>query len=203
MSSLIYRKPALFRTLLNLWAPYWGTGISIAEVSPDYRRVVVQMKKRFYNSNAFGTHFGGSLYAMCDPHYVLMLVPLLGPDYLIWDKAATIEFIKPGRGTVTAVFEWNEAELAEIRERTAGGAKYEPQRVVEIRDEAGELVARVRKTLYVRRKQRQAAARPGLVATAGQRTDEGPVLEHALQVPQRLGEERTSAATCSPAAERS
>jgi len=73
--------------------------------------MVVQMKKRRYNSNAFGTHFGGSLYAMCDPHYVLLLVALLGPDYMIWDKAATIEFLKPGRGTVTAVFEWSEEQV--------------------------------------------------------------------------------------------
>ncbi|HSW13428.1 MAG TPA: DUF4442 domain-containing protein [Solimonas sp.] len=105
----------------------------------------------------FGTHFGGSLYAMCDPFYVLMLVPQLGPDYLVWDKAASIDFIKPGRGAVTAVFEWDAAEIDEIRQRTAGGGKYEPQRRVEIRDADGELVARVHKTLYVRRRKPQAS----------------------------------------------
>lgn len=152
MSSLFYRKPGVFRAVMNLWPPYWGTGISIAELSPDFRRMVVRMRKRFYNSNAFGTHFGGSLYAMCDPHYVLTLVAQLGPEYLIWDKAATIEFLKPGRGTVTAVFDWSDEQLAEIRARTADGARFEPVRIVEIRDEAGEVVARVHKTLYVRKK---------------------------------------------------
>lgn len=152
MASSVFRSATRFRRLLNLWAPYWGTGIQIAEVSPDFRRMVVRMHKRFYNSNAFGTHFGGSLYAMCDPHYVLQLVPLLGDGYLIWDKAATIEFLKPGRGTVTAVFEWNDEQLADIRARTADGAKYEPVRTVEITDESGDVVARVHKTLYVRRK---------------------------------------------------
>lgn len=156
MASSIFRSPGLFKTVMNLWPPYWGTGIAITEVSPDFRRLVVRMKKRFYNSNAFGTHFGGSLYAMCDPHYVLQLVPLLGDDYLIWDKAATIEFLKPGRGTVTAVFDWSEEQLADIRAQTAGGAKYEPVRVVEIRDAQGEAVARVHKTLYVRRKKLKA-----------------------------------------------
>ncbi|PPE75573.1 tetrameric acyl-CoA thioesterase [Solimonas fluminis] len=150
--SRLFRSPAVFRTVMNLWPPFWGTGISIAEMAPDYSRLVVRMKRRFYNANAFGTHFGGSLYAMCDPFYVLMLVPRLGPDYLVWDKAASIDFIKPGRGTVTAVFDWDAAEIEEIRARTAGGEKYEPQRVVEIRDERGELVARVRKTIYVRRR---------------------------------------------------
>lgn len=165
--SQLFRSPTVFRRVMNLWAPFWGTGISIADMSPDYRRLVVQMKKRFYNRNAFGTHFGGSLYAMCDPFFVLMLVPQLGPDYVVWDKAATIEFIKPGRSTVTAVFEWDAAEIEEIRQRTAGGAKYEPLRMVEVRDEAGELVARVHKTLYVRRKRPEAASSPVEAAPTG------------------------------------
>lgn len=152
MASSIFRSASRFRTIMNLWPPYWGTGIYIAEVSPDFRRMVVRMKKRFYNSNAFGTHFGGSLYAMCDPHYVLQLVPLLGDHYMIWDKAASIEFLKPARGTVTAVFEWNNEQLADILTHTADGAKYEPVRVVDITDEQGEVIARVHKTLYVRRK---------------------------------------------------
>ena len=152
MTAPIFRSPAAFRFLLNLYPPYWGTGISVREVAPDWRRVVVQMKQRRYNTNAFGTHFGGSLYAMCDPFYVLMLVPLLGREYVVWDKAAGIEFVKPGQGTVTATFDWSDAQLQEIRERTAGGAKFEPQRTLEVVNAAGEVVARVHKTLYVRRK---------------------------------------------------
>lgn len=156
-SNLMFRKPDFLRLFMTWYPPYWGSGISIAELAPDFSRMVVVMKARFYNRNAFGTHFGGSLYAMCDPHYVLLLVAKLGPDYMVWDKAATIEFLRPGRGTVTAVFEWSEAEVAAIRERTASGAKDEPVRVVEIRDAAGELVARVHKTLYIRRRREKTA----------------------------------------------
>lgn len=152
MTADIFRSARRFRSIMNVWPPYWGTGISVASVSPDFMRLTVQMKKRFYNSNAFGTHFGGSLYAMCDPFFVLQLVPLLGPDYVIWDRAATIDFLKPGRGTVTAHFEWTPEQLDEIRTCTADGSKYEPVRTVEIRDATGETVARVGKTLYVRRK---------------------------------------------------
>ncbi len=152
MTADIFRSASRFRSIMNVWPPYWGTGISVAAVSPDFMRLTVQMKKRFYNSNAFGTHFGGSLYAMCDPFFVLQLVPLLGPEYVIWDRAATIEFLKPGRGTVRAHFEWKPEQLDEIRARTADGAKVEPVRSVDIVDEAGDVVARVQKTLYVRRK---------------------------------------------------
>ena len=154
--SSFFRDARRFRRLLNFFPPYLGTGIVIDEVTPDFRRMSVVMRKRWYNSNAFGTHFGGSLYSMCDPHYVLLLVALLGPDYIVWDKAAAIEFLKPGRGTVKAVFEWNDAQLADIRERTADGQKYEPQRVVDIVNAQGETVARVTKTLYIRRKKQNA-----------------------------------------------
>jgi acyl-coenzyme A thioesterase PaaI-like protein len=152
MPSPIFRRPFLLKTALNCWPPYLGAGISIVELAPDFRHMRVQMKKRPYNSNAFGTHFGGSLYAMCDPHYVLLLVPLLGPQYVIWDKAATIEFLKPSRGTVSAVFDWSNDQLADIRSRTESGNKYEPVRTVNVEADTGEVVARVHKTLYVRRK---------------------------------------------------
>lgn len=152
MPSIVFRKPVLLKTALNVWPPYLGTGISVVDVAPDFRRMVVQLKKRSYNSNAFGTHFGGSLYAMCDPHYVLLLAALLGPDYVIWDKAATIEFVKASRARVSAVFEWSDEQLSEIRARTLGGEKFEPLRTVEVKTDAGEVIARVHKTLYVRKK---------------------------------------------------
>lgn len=150
--SLIFRNAERFRRVMNLFPPYLGTGISVTEVAPDCRSMTVVMRQRWYNRNAFGTHFGGSLYSMCDPHYVLLLIPLLGPEYIIWDKAASIEFLKPARGTVKAVFDWNDDQLQEIRARTIWGEKYEPHRVLEITDDEGTAVARVSKTLYVRRK---------------------------------------------------
>lgn len=148
----LYKHPSLFRHLLSFYPPYWGTGISIAELSPDFSRMVVSMRKRFYNRNAFGTHFGGSLYAMCDPHFVILLMPLLGPDYFVWDKAASIEFVRPGRMTVTATFEWTKEQVEDIRVRTSSGEKYEPVRTVDVVHPDGEVVARVQKTLYVKRK---------------------------------------------------
>ena len=114
--------------------------------------MLFRSKQRFYNRNAFGTHFGGSLYAMCDPFYAILLIPQLGPDYLVWDQAAQIDFVKPGRGRVTAHFEWTPAEIAEIRARTVQGEKYTPSKSLEILDAQGEVVARVVKTLYVRKR---------------------------------------------------
>jgi acyl-coenzyme A thioesterase PaaI-like protein len=152
MMNLIYKKPTLFKWGLSSWAPFMGTGISVQTVTSDFSRATIQMKQRWYNKNAFGTHFGGSLYAMCDPFFVLLLVAKLGKDYYVWDQAASIEFIKPGKGTVYAVFEWSDEQINEIILQTANGQKTCPIRSVDVVNESGELVARVSKTLYVKRR---------------------------------------------------
>ncbi|ATB65244.1 DUF4442 domain-containing protein [Pseudomonas mosselii] len=146
------RRARMLRWLLNFYPPYLGAGIHIQEISPDMRSVKVRMKLTRWNRNYVGTQFGGSLYAMVDPFYMLLLIEQLGRDYIVWDKAASIDFITPGKGPVYAEFHVDDALLDEIRQQTASGKKYLPRLQVEIRDGAGELVARVDKTLYVRLK---------------------------------------------------
>ncbi len=86
------------RRLLNVYPPFLGAGIYIKRIAMDYREVDVEMKLRWYNRNYVSTHFGGSLYAMTDPFYMLMLINILGEGYAVWDKAAHIDFVSPGRG---------------------------------------------------------------------------------------------------------
>ena len=145
-------NPRTFKLLINLYPPYWGTGITIRSVSADYREICMQMKMRWYNRNAVKTHFGGSLYGMTDPFFMLMLIHILGKEYVVWDKAAHIDFIKPSQGTVTARFLITEEEIEDIIKNTSGGQKYFPEFSVDIENEAGEKVARVVKTLYIRKK---------------------------------------------------
>lgn len=145
-------KPWMLKAALHLWPPYWGTGIRVVSVSPDWRKAQVAMPLRWYNKNYVGTHFGGSLFAMTDPFYMLMLMHVLGREYYVWDKAASIDFIRPGRGRVTAYFEVTDAALEQIRRATAGGEKHFHDFEVRIEDAGGEPVARGVRTLYVRRK---------------------------------------------------
>ncbi|AWV90637.1 DUF4442 domain-containing protein [Bradymonas sediminis] len=140
------------KQLMNFYAPFVGAGIRIEEASPDYRRMVVAMDLTIYNQNFVGTHFGGSLYAMTDPFYMLMIMQNLGPDYIVWDKAATVHFRKPGRGKVRAVFTLTQERIDEIRAQAAEQYKVEPVFMVEVIDEAGDVVAEVEKVLYVRKK---------------------------------------------------
>jgi hypothetical protein len=139
------------KLLINLYPPYLGTGITVKSISPDYREICVQMKMRWYNRNYVKTHFGGSLYAMTDPFFMLMLIHILGKEFVVWDKAAHIDFVKPSAGTVTARFLIKEVQIEDIINSTSGGQKYFPEFSVDIVNEAGEKVAHVVKTLYIRR----------------------------------------------------
>ena len=138
--------------LMNLYPPYLGAGIQVTEISDDRRYIRVEMTLRFYNKNYVGTHYGGSLFSMCDPFYMLMVLENLGPDYVVWDRRSTIEFKKPGRGRVRAEFLLTPERIEEIRELAATGEKVEPRFAVNIIDEEDDVVATVDKTLYVRRK---------------------------------------------------
>jgi hypothetical protein len=143
-----------FKRKLNLYPPYWGTGIFVKKISPDFREIIVQMKMSWYNRNYVNTHFGGSLYSMTDPFFMLMLIQILGKEYIVWDKAAYIDFIKPGRGTVTARFVIDQEQIEDIIVKTGDGQKYLPEFTVDIEDQASNKVARVIKTLYIRKKMR-------------------------------------------------
>ena len=137
---------------INLWPPFLGAGIKVTRMDDDMRAVDVELKLTRLNRNYVGTHYGGSLYSMADPFYMIMLIPNLGRDYIVWDKAATIRFKKPGKGTVRAQFRISEAQIDDIRQKLKTHAKVEPTFTVEIKGVDGEVIAEVDKLLYVRKK---------------------------------------------------
>lgn len=145
-------KPKKVIKLIGLWPPYLGAGIRVEHVSEDLMAIKVSMKQRFFNTNYVGTHFGGSLYSMCDPFYMFMLFHHLGRDFIVWDKAASIEFVKPGRGAVYVTFTVDSDLVENIRQKTLKQFKVEPEFRIDVVDSSGEVVAKVYKKLYVRRK---------------------------------------------------
>ncbi len=147
MSTKLQR---LMLRYINIWPPLLGAGIRVRWCSN--RAVDVEMKLRSWNRNYVGTHYGGSLYSMTDPFYMLMLMENLGRDYVVWDKAASIRFRKPGKGRVRAEFRLSDEQIDDIRDKLTTLEKYEPTFVVEVKDEAGEVVAEVQKVIHIRRK---------------------------------------------------
>jgi acyl-coenzyme A thioesterase PaaI-like protein len=149
--ALLQRLGGLKRWI-NFWPPFLGAGIRVVHISPDLKAIDVEMPLRFYNANYVGTHFGGSLFAMTDAFYMLMLMEQLGPDYIVWDKAATIRYKTPGRGTVRVEFRLTDQQIAAIRAAADAAHKHEPTLLVEVKDANGSVVAEVEKLLYVRKK---------------------------------------------------
>jgi acyl-coenzyme A thioesterase PaaI-like protein len=140
------------RRLLDWYPPLRFAGVRVLSISDDWRDARVVLRRHWYNRNYVGTHFGGSLFAMTDPFWMLLTLRCLGEDYIVWDQAATIEFVAPGREDVHARFHVDDAMLDEIRAATEGGGKYLRWCETTVATASGAVVARVRKQLYVRRK---------------------------------------------------
>src|SRR3954468_17254908 len=146
-----------FLRLMRFWPPYLGAGISVVHVAKDLSVLEVEMKLSSWNRNFVGTQFGGSLYSMCDPFFMLMIMMQLGDGYVVWDKSGTIEFLKPGRGRVRARFEVPPTLLAQLKQETDAAGKINPKLEATVFDEEGQAIARVTKVLSIRRKDRKTA----------------------------------------------
>jgi acyl-coenzyme A thioesterase PaaI-like protein len=141
------------RRLINVWPPLLGAGIRVTRLDEDWRAVDVEMKLRRWNRNYVGTHYGGSLYSMTDPFYMVMLIENLGSGYVVWDKSASIRFRRPGRGTVRAEFRLSTEQIEEIRQALAKETKVEREFGVEVKDTEGQVVAEVKKLLHFQRRE--------------------------------------------------
>ena len=145
-------KASRLKLYLRIWPPFLFAGIRVTDIADDFRYARVELRERWYNRNYVKTHFGGSLFAMTDPFWMIMVLRQMGGDYRVWDQAGEIQFLKPGKGTVVAEFRLDQAVVDELHAAAAGGEKVLRWFEVDVRNAAGETVARVRKQIYVRRK---------------------------------------------------
>lgn len=139
---------SLLVKLLNFYPPYLGTGIRIKSVDKQITDINVEMKLRFYNQNIKGVHFGGSLYAMCDPWYMFIIGNYLGDNYVVWDKGAQIRFRRPGTGTVKARFHISEEQLKEIKRKIDEENTRDFHFTTEVLDKNNKVVCTVKKVVY-------------------------------------------------------
>ena len=145
-------RASTFRRLMNLWPPFLFNSIRVQHVAEDWSEVKVVMRLRPWNRNYVRTQFGGNLFAMTDPFWMLLAMHQLGNDYFVWDKAGAIEFVAPGREDVYAHFRLDASAVDELRTAAADGEKVLRWFEVDVTTASGEVVARVRKQLYVRLK---------------------------------------------------
>ncbi|MBA3320210.1 MAG: DUF4442 domain-containing protein [Pyrinomonadaceae bacterium] len=147
------RRTRLLRWKLNLFPAYVGTGARVTYIAGDFHEIHVKLPLTWRTRNYVGTIFGGSMYAAVDPVYMVMLIEILGRDYVVWDKAATIRFKHPGRETLYAKFLLTTDEVGRIKTELIDRKSLESIYQVELIDEAGKVHARVEKTIYIARRE--------------------------------------------------
>ncbi len=133
----------------NLFPAYRRTGGRLVSIADDWSEVRIKLRLTWRTRNYVGTLFGGSLYGAVDPLYMVMLMHRLGPEYVVWDKSASIRFRRPGRGTLYATFRIDDEELAAIRAAVTAEGKIDRVYIVELVDAEGVVHATVEKTIYV------------------------------------------------------
>ncbi|MEM8558471.1 MAG: DUF4442 domain-containing protein [Bacteroidota bacterium] len=151
-------RSRLRRWAFNFFPAYRGTGARFAYLDDDWREVHIRLPLSWRTRNYVGSIFGGSMYAAVDPIYMVMLINVLGTEYVVWDKAATIRFRKPGRTTLHATFRLTDTDLDAIRDATASGEPYDATFTVDLVDGDGTVHAEVEKVIYIRRKKSEIGA---------------------------------------------
>ncbi|MBL8517034.1 MAG: DUF4442 domain-containing protein [Betaproteobacteria bacterium] len=148
------------RLMMNLWPPFRGAGIKVVDIAPDYSRLRVELRMKLLNRNYVGTHYGGSLFSMTDPFYMIMMMQRLGGGYVVWDKTATIRFRRPGKGTVHAEFHLSDEEVARVKRLVDAEGRLETTYRIDVKNAAGEVVAEIEKTLSIKRSDTSSAKLP-------------------------------------------
>lgn len=141
----------LIRTI-NWYPPYLFSGIKVIDHAADFSSFKTKLKLTWYNRNLLGTAFGGSLYSMCDPFFMFILIIHLGDEYIVWDKHASIDFVKPGKGTVFADFKLSKDQIAEVKRVVDEQGKHVFEFPAEVLDSEGKLIASLIKGVYVKKK---------------------------------------------------
>ena len=147
-----YISPSKILKFMSYWPPYLASGVKVKSVNEDFTEIIVSMVQRKTNTNYVGSHYGGSLYSMCDPFFMFILLHHLKDDHIVWDQSASIDFIKPGHGTVTAKHYIPLEYIEKLKSQALEKFSLRPKFKVNVTDSSGAVVAKIEKTLYIRRK---------------------------------------------------
>ncbi len=150
----VKNNPAALKAAMNAWPVFLASGVRVRHIAPDWTSAHIELKQGRMNMNYVGTHFGGTLFSMSDPFWMILMMHRLGKDYIVWDKAGEIDFKRPGRGTVTTEIRLDDAAVEAMRAEADAGGKSLMWFENDIVDASGTVVATVRKQLYARPKNR-------------------------------------------------
>lgn len=146
-------RTRILRWRFNWFPAYRGTGARITYIDADWTEVRIRLPLSWRTRNYVGTMFGGSMYGALDPIYMIMLIQRLGSEYVVWDKAATIRFLRPGREELYATFRLSAEEVLRVRRDVDRDGKIERDYTVDLVNAAGDVHATCTKVLSIRQRE--------------------------------------------------
>jgi hypothetical protein len=138
-----------FRTFINWYPMYFGTGGKILFWASDSSEVHLRLRLNIWTYNYVGTIFGGSFFSAADPFYMLMLYRSLGSSYVVWDKSASIRFKKPGKTALFAKLEITDTDFKEIKDAVAQSSEVTRTFVIQWKDKDGVVHAEIERLCYI------------------------------------------------------
>lgn len=145
-------RARMVRMGFNFHPAFRGTGGRVEHVAPDLRHIRIRLPHNWRTRNIVGSLYGGSLFAITDGAHPMMLMAALGPEFIVWDKAASIRYKKPGYTTLYADFRLDETELAAIRAALEERPELERVYTIELKDAGGTVYSVVERTVYIAQK---------------------------------------------------
>ena len=146
------RQSWIRRVAINFWPCITCSGGRVRFISSDYRELHVSLGLNLLTRNRVGTIYGGSLYSAIDPYFMLMLIQILGKEYVVWDKAASIKFLRPAKTDLRCRFLLDEELIQFIKTQVEHKGEYSFDLPLKFEDKRGRAFAVFKKTMYVARK---------------------------------------------------
>lgn len=136
------------KLIFNLWPMYRSTGGRVIKVTDDFKYVKIKLPLTLRTRNYVGTLYGGHMYSCVDGIFMVQLINILGKDYVVWDKAASIRFRRPGNQTLYAEFVIQDAFIEQVKAELAEHGERDYTLHVNLVDKEGKVYAEVEKLLY-------------------------------------------------------
>jgi acyl-coenzyme A thioesterase PaaI-like protein len=147
------KRSKWYRRALNVWPCIWCTGGKMTFISGDFKELHVQLKLNIRTRNRVGTVYGGSIYSSVDPYFMLMMMEILGKDYVVWDKGATVKFVRPITDKVKCRFLISDELVEKVKAEIAANGQYVFDMPLQYVDEEGKVYAVFTKTVYTASKE--------------------------------------------------
>lgn len=139
----------IFKHGFNLSPMYRRSTARVSEISEDLHYVKVSIPINYKNKNYVGSVFGGSLFSATDPIFMIQLVNILGNDYVVWDKSASIKFKRPVREKVFSEFIFSKEEIEQIKQDVEAKGEIDIEKIIQIKNSQDTIFCEVSKVIYV------------------------------------------------------